>query len=397
MSSHSRRRFLALGAAAGATAAASPALAQILPRPPGQQFGRQIIIGVCAPLTGDAATLGNQVVNGVRQAVYEANRMIGNLDRSFGMRSFDDQNTIVGGVMSAQFAGDDPGIIATVGNLNESVTKAALSQYANAKMPLIIPASSADSLTAQGYRNVFRLPTKDSSEGQLFAHHLATSSARPARAIALTQDGDYGRAVALAFVQQLGAERVQADTITFALSNPPLADIAKNILATPVDYVFLAGNTGSMGPLLPVLRAAGYKGAFGASQGFYNSQTLTDYAREFGNGWISTSMPPLERVQAVNDYLSELRANYGAVTPLVAFGFAAAQLVVDAIRRTGAADRLSLLRAFANGQSYETLVGTFGFNLVGDPIDPNLYFYAIRDGRFTYVNAAHASSFLISP
>lgn len=396
MRSQSRRRFLALSAAAGATAASSPALAQILPRPPGQQFGRQIIIGVCAPLTGDASTLGNQVVNGVRQAVYEANRMIGNLDRSFGMRSFDDQNTIVGGIMSAQFAGDDPGIIATVGNLNESITKAALSQYANAKMPLIIPASSADSLTAQRYRNVFRLPTKDSSEGQLFARHLATSPARPKRAVALTQDGDYGRDVARAFVQQLGAERIQADTITFALSNPPLADVANKILAAQVDYVFLAGNTSSMGPLLPVLRAAGFKGAVGASQGFYNSQTIADYAGDFGNGWISTSMPPLEKVQAVNDYLSDLRGNYGSVTPLVAFGFSAAQLIVDAIRRTGAADRLSLLRAFGTGQTYETLVGTFGFNLAGDPIDPNLYFYSIRDGRFTYVNSAHPSSFLIS-
>ncbi len=353
-----------------------------------------IVIGVCAPLTGERAALGTQLVNGARQAVYEANRMIGNLDRSFGLRTFDDQDTIVGGVMTAQFSGADPSIVATVGHLNESVTNATLSQYANARMPLIVPASSADSITSHGYRNVFRLPTKDSIEGQLFAHFLV-SKQRPVHAVALTQDGDYGRDVARGFVQQMGVEAVRTDSIAFPQSDPPLADIAKKIIAIQADYVFFAGNTDAMGPLLPTLRAAGFTGGIGASQGFYNPQTAQKYAREFGNGLVSTSMPPLDRVQAVNNYLSDLRANYGAVTPVSAFGFSAAQLAIAAVQRTGAIERLSLLRAFANAASYETLVGTFSFSFSGDPADPNLYFYSLVDGGFKYVNSAHSSSFLI--
>ena len=320
--------------------------------------------------------------------------MIGNFDRSFGLRTFDDQNTVVGGVMSSQFSGGDPTILATVGHLSGSVTNTVLPQYANSSMPLIVPASSADVITSHGYRNVFRLPTKDSTEGMLFAHFLAHTY-RPKRAVALTQDGDYGGDVARGFARQMELEKVPTDVLTFAQTKPALADVAQKILATGADYLYLAGNTETMGPLLPVLRGAGFLGTFGASQGFYNPLTIARYSHDLANVLVSSSMPPLDKVQAVNDDLSELRGNYGEVTPLTAFGFAATQLAINAIQRTGAVDRLSLIRALANSASYDTLVGTFNFAFSGDPADPNLYFYSLAGGKFTYVNSAHSSSFLI--
>lgn len=387
---HSRKRFLALGAGAAAAAAASPAAAQIIPN----QFGRQLTIGVVVPMTGPLAAQGNQIINGVRGAIDEANRMIGQLDRSFGMRTFDDENAIATGIMSAQFAGDDPTIVATVGHLSGVVTNAALQQYANAKMPLLVPATSADQITAHGYRNVFRLPTKDSTEGALFAHYVA-GKARPKKAVALTQDGDYGYDVARAFAAQAAAEKIPAELLVFSESHPAYDAVAKKIAGLGADYVYLAGNTAALGPIIPALKAAGYAGKFGASQGFYNAQTLATYGAALGDALVSTSMPPLERVPAAFDYLANLRARYGEVTPLSAFGFAAAQLAINVVKRSGAIDRMSLNRELATGGSYDTIVGTFSFSLAGDPNDPNLYFYSAAGSKFKYAGAAHSSSFLI--
>jgi len=170
--------------------------------------------------------------------------------------------------------------------------------------------------------------------------------------------------------------------------------VAKNVVAANPDYIFLAGATDFMGPRVPALRAAGYKGAFGASQGFYNTQTIQKYARELGDALISTSMPPLDRVPVAFRSLSALRARFAEITPLIAFGYAAAELAIAVSRRTGSADRASLVRALSNG-SYDTLVGSYTFGLNGDPIDANVYFYSIADGRFKYAGAAHSSSFLL--
>ncbi|MFN2527724.1 MAG: branched-chain amino acid ABC transporter substrate-binding protein [Candidatus Baltobacteraceae bacterium] len=391
MNKYSRSRFIALGGAAASAALARPASAQLIP---GTPYQRQIFIAVCAPLSGEKAELGAQLYNGARQAVYEANRTVSQLQAAFGVRSFDDRDSLVGGISAAEFAGDDPTVIATVGHLTESVTLAALPQYANAKMPLIVPASSADAITRRGYRNIFRLPTKDTTEGQLFAQYLQRS-APPKRAVALTQDGDYGPNVAQGFTAQLRVDRIAADTVVLGAVTPDFADAAKSILSSGADYVFLAGNTASLGPGLLALRAAGYKGTFGASQGFYNGDSVQKYSHELGNALVSTSMPPLQKVSAINMDLSDLRASVGEVTPLSAFGFASTQLAINAVRRTGAADRLSLLHALQNAGSYDTLVGSFSFSFTGDPVDPNLYFYSIADGRFKYAGSAHSSSFLI--
>lgn len=386
----SRKRFLALGAGAAAVAAARPARAQFAPN----SMARQAVIGVVVPMTGALAAEGTQIINGVRQAVDEANRTVGQLDRSFSMRTFDDENAIATAIMSAQFAGDDPSIVATVGHLTGVVTNATLQQYANSKMPLIVPASSMDAITGHGYRNVFRLPTKDSTEGVLFAHYLA-GKVRPKKAVALTQDGDYGYEVARAFAAQASLEKIPADLLVFSNDRPAYDAVAKKIIASGADYVFLAGNTTAMGPVISALKAEGYKGGFGASQGFYNAQTVQAYGEALGDALISTSMPPLERVPAAFDYLTNLRARYGEVTPLSAFGFAAAQLAIGVVKRTGAIDRLSILRELGGGSSYDTIVGTFGFALSGDPIDPNLYFYSVAGSKFKFSGAAHSSSFLV--
>lgn len=379
-----RRTFLAATGAAVAGTGVRPAF--------GITFAQQLTIAVVVPLTGPQSGAGLQIVNGVRQAVDEANRLIGRLDRSFAMRAFDDQNSFVGAVMGAQFASADPTVIATVGHLSGSVTTTALQQYANARMPLIVPASSADRITTRGFRNVFRLPTKDSTEGQLFARYIS-AKARPAKAVALAADGDYGSDVAHGFVAQAGTEKFAATTIEFALAKTPFSEVAREVLSSGPDYVFLAGNAGEIGPVAPALRAAGFKGSFGASQGFY-APAAVQYAKDLGNALISTSMPPLDRITSDFQYVGDLSAQYGQITPLLAFGFAAGQIPIAAARRTGVSDRLSLIRALGTGSSYDTLLGTFRFSLTGDPIDPNLYFYTLAGEKFKYVGASHPSSFL---
>ena len=372
------------GGLAAVGAARGIARAQILSRP--------VTIGVAVPLTGPQADFGAMIAGGVRAACDETNRGIGPTGRSFLVRTFDDQNSDALARNAAAFCTADPTISACIGHLGGSVTDHVLQTYANSSLALVVPASSLDSITAHGYRNVFRLPTKDSTEGQLFARFLARTS-KPKLAIALTQDGAYGPAVAQAFVDQAKAEHFSAQPYTFAQSKPDFISVAAKVLAQSPDYVFLAGNSDDMGPVIPALRRAGFTGAFGASQGFYTMGTLQSYAHELRDGYISTSMPPLDRLPNPFGYFADLRREFGTVSPLVAFGFAAAQLVIAAVNR-GGSDRASVVRTIANTGSIQTLVGSFTFSFSGDPFDPNLYFYAIADGKFTYKGAYHPGAFL---
>lgn len=382
-----RKNFLIAGTAAAALGASRPALADI-----GNPFAQQLTIGVSLPLTGDQARAGEQVANGVRAALEETNRTQGPLGRAYGMRTFDDQGELASAIQNVDFATADPSIIAMIGNLGGPITKATLPQYANFQMPLVVPASTYDGITELGYRNVWRLPTKDSVEGRLFARLVESRKLK--LALGVTQDGDYGYDVATSFVAGGRQSHFNADAYVFPIVKPDFTLAAKTIMSKSPDFIYLCGKTKDMGPLIPALRAAGFTGSFGASDGFFNEGTLA-YADSLGDALISSSLPPLDRAPAIFQELSDFRSRYGQIGALGAFGYAAAQVIVQAERRFGAVDRLAMLTALRTGGSYNTLVGSLSFSPTGDPIDPNLYFYSIAGGKFKFSKSARPSGFVL--
>jgi branched-chain amino acid transport system substrate-binding protein len=296
-------------------------------------------------------------------------------------------------ILNVQFAAADSTIVAMIGGFDGSLITASLPNYANAQMPLLIPGSTADAVTGRGYRDVWRLPTKDSMEGQLFARFIE-KRAKPKLAVAVTQDGDYGSDVAQGFLNQARSSGFVVDIYTMPMNKTDYAGAAKNIVQAKPQLVYLCGQTGDMGPLIPALQQAGYKGKFGASQGFYNGATIDKYADAFDGGFISTSFPPLERAPDVANVLNDFRQRY-TVTALSAFSYAAAQIVIAAVRRVGANNRLATLSALQSPTTYNTLVGSFQFGPTGDPNDPIVYFYTVQNGKFKFVAASHPSQFIL--
>lgn len=387
--SMNRRTFLLAGAAA-AGSSAIPLAAQAQFTNPYQQ---QFTIGVNVPLSGESAAAGRQIAAGVQAAIDETNQVGGSFGSAFAMRTFDDMNALAQSIVNVQFASADSTILAMVGGFDGPLITASLTAYDNARMPLLVPGSTTDSITGRGYRNVWRLPTKDSLEGQFAARFIAKRE-KHRLALAVAQTGDYGVEAAQGFVEGAKAAGLSADGYTFPYDKPDYAAAAKAILTKNPDLIFLCGVTKDMGPLIPALRAAGYKGKFGASQGFYNGESLKNYAAEFAGAVISTSFPPLDLAPDVVNTLADFKAR-APVTALSAFAYAAAQIIIGAVRRTGANNRLTAMTALQTPSSYDTLVGRFQFNPTGDPVDPIVYFYTVNDGKFKFIAPSHATPFVL--
>ncbi|HLI95696.1 MAG TPA: ABC transporter substrate-binding protein [Candidatus Baltobacteraceae bacterium] len=383
-----RKGFLLSGAAALAGAAVpSAARAQF------GHFNQQLTIAINVPLSGDRQGMGQEIASGVQGAIDQANLYAGSYSTLFTMRTFDDMDALAQAMVNVQFAASDATVLAVIGGADGKLLTAALPTYANNQMPLLVPGSTADSVTAQGYRNVWRLPTADSQEGQFYARFLAKRKPQPKFALAVTQDGDYGMDVARAFVDQAKSAGMHVDGYHFPIDKPDYARAAKAILTQSPDYILLCGTTDDMGPLIPALRSGGYAGAFGGTEGFYNQTALQKYPDAFAQGFISTSFPPLDRAPDVLGALTNFRTRY-RVTALSAFAYAAAQIVITAAR-TGATNRLTMMSTLQRPTSYNTLVGSFQFLPTGDPVDPNVYFYTIADGKFKFSAPAHATSFVL--
>jgi branched-chain amino acid transport system substrate-binding protein len=387
----SRRAFVASALAAGVSAAApGRALAQAGDVP----LGGTATLAVVAPFTGDSKALGEQLNAGVQGAIDETNLLRTQLDRAFLVRTFDDQGLLASALVNAQFAIDDGNVFCVIGHIGGKITEKALEIYATNHMPVIVPATGYDPITEHQYGNVLRLITKDSTEGRLGARYVQKTIA-PKKVAVLYQDGDYGPDVARGFHNQMLDSKVDSSAIKFPYDKPNFDDVTKAVIGAAPDAVYLAGVAKDMGPVAPLLRAAGFTGRFFASQGFFDRATVTTYKDPLDGIVVSSSMPDLRRAPSVHRLVDDFRLRHGELTPLEAFGYAAAQIAISAIKRAGANDRGTVGRVLGFQQSYDTLVGPFRFNDDGDPQDPNLYFYTAKDGGFKYTASAVPTPFIL--
>ena len=354
-----------------------------------------ISIAVVVPLSGPARALGNEVLKGAQGAVDEINNYVvsNSLAQSWSIRSFDDQNTVADAILQAQFATGDSSVIAAIGHLSGDTTVHAVPTYGNAQCALIVPVSTDDRVTNTTYRTIFRLPTKDSSEGLIFGRVVAKQY-HPKTPYILVQDADYGADVANGFIQSMNEAKTVTPYQQFSYSKPDFGAIADKAIAANPDFIFLAGTVGDMGGVVPVLRAKNYTGPIGASQGFFDPGTIKLGAAA-NDMMISTSMPYLPFAPIALRFLNDYQAHAGQLTPAAAFGYAAVQVIVNTVSRAGSNARNTLLQALHSGIPTETIAGSFAFDAFGDPIDPQLYFYTVRDGKFAYLHQAHPSAFMI--
>ncbi len=384
-----RSAFVAAAGGAVASALAAPARAQYN----NPAFLQQVTIGVNVTLSGPLEKYGTEVVRGVQAAVDETNRFTAPISRVWGMRAYDDRNDVALAATNASVAAADSTVIGIVGNLTAPMTLAALSRYANVNFALVVPTVTADAVTNRNYHNVFRLPAKDSTSGRLFASTVLPEK-RGVSALAVSLDGDYGYDVARGFVQEAKSERHDADVLLFPVKGFDPAQAARTVLQHSPGYVFLCGTTAGLGPLAEALRLAGYRGDFGASDGFYNGDTLATYSKTLDGAYVASSLPPLERIPSAVGLLTDFQREVGPITAFSAYGYAAAQVLISASRRSAAYTRVSLLSSMQRSPTITTLVGQYNFNVFGDPLIPNIYVYTVSGGGFKFARPAVRNGFI---
>jgi branched-chain amino acid transport system substrate-binding protein len=385
------KRSTFLGAlAAAATTARAGAQVPLRPGPP----ARQLTIAVNVPLSGVYAEYGNQVVQGVKAAIDEQNILANLSQLVYGIRPLDDQNSPSVSMGNVSIAAADSTIIGIVGNLTATVTLETLTQYANQSFAVVVPGVTAQAITARGYHNVYRLPTRDDVAGRLFASTIFRKQPSTL-ALAVTLDADYGPDVARGFVQQVHADRRQVDLVTLPSDAFDPSDAAKSIVARSPDFLFLCGKVSELGPLVSALSANGYNGAYGLSDGFYTQDTLDKYGSLLGHAIVYTAFPPLGRATGIFQQLNDLHREVDGITMLVAFGYAAAQIIVQAAGRTNATTRYQLLTAMQMSGGFNTLVGPYTFDRNGDPLIPNLYFFKVSGTSFDYIEPAVRNGYIV--
>lgn len=341
-----------------------------------------IKIGFGGPLTGDQGFLGKTWMNGVQLAINEANAAGGVLGAKLELVPLDDQADPKQGTVVAQRHADDKSIVAVVAHFNSGVTIPTLPIYNKARL-LQVTNSSNPKITQQGFDTILRPIANDFMQGGLPAEYAAkTLNAKKAAAIHDKQA--FGQGVSEVFqakIKELGGTITSVNGV--GATDTDFSAVVTKIKNENPDVVHFGGLHVAGGLILKQMRALGMKQTFFGADPLYEPDFPKVAGPENAEGAIiSFQVPPYDS----NDKLKKFAADYKKTFnedpgPYSGNGYIEGQIVVNAIKAAGKADREAIVKA-ARNTKFESLYGPVEFDETGELKQPAIFLYVVKSSKF---------------
>ncbi|MBE2242679.1 MAG: branched-chain amino acid ABC transporter substrate-binding protein [Burkholderiaceae bacterium] len=340
-----------------------------------------IVIGVAGPMSGQYASGGEQMRNGVEAAVANINAAGGVLGQKLKVEVGDDVCDPKQAVAVAN-AMVNKKVSAIVGHYCSSSTIPASEVYNEAQTP-IITISTNGKVTDRGLKNIFRLTGRDDQEGAVAAEYIAKKF--PGKKVAVVDDKSaFGKG--------------QADVVTKVLAdNKVVPALRESITAGEKDYTALISKLKAGG--VDVLFYGGYYTELGlilrqAAQGGLklqvmsgNTSTSNELAAAAGpalEGTLFTFYPDPRKDPASAAVVKQFRESKIEPEGYVLFCYAAVQVYAQAVQKAGNLKYDDVQKALAGG-SFNTVLGKVEFDAKGDPKKPGFIVYQWKGGQYDVV------------
>lgn len=329
---------------------------------------------VAAPMTGDMGGEGQGLERSVRMAIEDEAAETGLPPVELVV--LDDRADPFEAAAAARRAVDDPAVFAVIGHLTSGCAIEASRVYALAPLAMITPSATATQLTAQqdapgwgGERVVFRLPPSDDVQGE-YAADYAVRRLSLKRFVLVHDRTPYGLGLAEAFRGSL--ERKGGKALSFepvSRGDKDFSAAVAVIAAERPEAIFFGGLYMEAGLLLKQLRAAGWRGTFLSGDGAKNPELFATAGPAVDGAYFSVGGVPVESLPSASDFVERYQKLYAGAEPRTFdhYGYVAARVALDALRKAGGPDRRKVLEA-VRGTSRRTMVGNIVFDSKGDTL-----------------------------
>jgi len=342
-------------------------------------------IGVFGPLTGDAAAMGVSLKEAIDLAVKEKNAAGGLLGQPIELIYADDAGKPEEAVNVAKRLISRDGAIIAIGSISSPASLAASQVTRQLETPQIVIAGTAQKITTQGNKWVFRSPVPDTklvADLVEFIHEKFPSYKKFAF---LYVNDDFGRGGFEAF--KLAGAKYGFEIV---------AD--ERYARGDIDFTAQLGRIKASGAQALVEWSRYTEGALVAKQFAQSGLTLP----RFGSDGIATpkylelggaavdgvyftshfSVATAADFPAAKTFIEKYKAAYGRnPDSYAAEAYDAATLAIMAIEKAGKADKTAVRDALAT-LSFESVRGPFKFDEKGDPLLAT-HVVLIKDGKET--------------
>ncbi|WP_088347790.1 MULTISPECIES: branched-chain amino acid ABC transporter substrate-binding protein [Rhodomicrobium] len=343
------------------------------------------MIGAAGPVTGQLASLGEQSLAGVRQAVADINERGGLLGQKLELVVGDDacdpkQAVAVANLMVSKR------VAFVAGHLCSGASIPAAAVYAEEGVVMISPASTSPALTETGSSLIFRVCGRDDRQGAIAGAFLAERFA--GRPIAILHDrSTYGKGLADAARETLhkaGGREAIYEAIT--PGEKDFAALVAKLKQTGIAAVFLGGYHTEAGLILRQMREQQLEAALVGGDSLVVREFWSIAGEAAENAYFSFVADP-RRSPAAAAVLARFASAGVAADGYVLYSYAAVEAWALAAAKAGTTDPAAVARVL-HGESFATVIGTLRFDAKGDVDLPAFAIYRWSKGDYAQIDAA---------
>jgi branched-chain amino acid transport system substrate-binding protein len=347
----------------------------------------EVVVGLAAPLTGDQAYIGVGVMQGAQMAVEDANirgPVFGNTRLRF--EALDDQHNPTQAVLVANKFIANPDVLGVVGHFNSSCSKAASAIYHEGRLVQISPASTNPEISRQGFDTFFRVCATDEVQAPAAAV-FARNDLNVTRIAVLDDQTTYGRGLAEKFeakFKALGGQVLRHDGIT--QGEKDFMPLLTKIKSVDPELVFFGGIYPEMALLLKQAKRIGLNALWMGGDGIFESSLAQLAGPDIAEGVYATMLgiDPHE-VPGAKDFVTRYEARHGEIGSFSAYGYEAANVLIEAMRRAGKKDREAVLAQMHALKDFPGILGPVNFDERGDALGKSVGIFQMKNGKFKFI------------
>ena len=349
--------------------------------------GNEILVGHFASMTGDTSTFGTETDRGIRLAMEELNAAGGVLGKQFRVQTQDDASKVEEAVTVVTGFANNPDMVAVLGEVASSRSKAAAPVLQAAQIPMVSPSSTNPDVTKVG-DYIFRVCFIDPFQGYVMAKFAREQLKMDRVAILRDQKNDYSVGLANVFndeFKKMGGTIV-AD-VSYKEGDSDFRSQLAQVKPQRPQALYVPGYYGEVGTIARQARELGMNVPLMGGDGWDSPQLVAGAGgpgKALEGAYFSNHYSKDDKSERVQTFVKTFRAKYGSdPSALAAMGYDAMKLLADAITRAGSPDRKALRDALATTQNFKGVTGDITIDAQRNATKPAVVLQ-IQGNQFVY-------------
>lgn len=348
-------------------------------------------IGLNYELTGQVATYGQGIVEGIEMAFEEINKAEGVLGKQIEAVKVDNKSDNTEAASVATRLATKDKVVLMLGPATSGNTKAASPIAVQNKVPLVSASATADDVTVDKNGKVreyvFKTCFSDSFQGVIMANFAYNDLSSKKAAMLVDATSDYSKGLAKSFketYEKLGGSVATEEA--YKAKDTDFKAVLTNLKAANPDVLFIPGYYEEVGLIVKQARELGFNVPVLGGDG-YDSPKLLEIAGKdalnkvyFTNHYSSKDTTP-----EVTKFREAFKAKYNKEPDAFnALGYDLAYFAADAVTRAGKADAEAIKNALAATKDFNAITGKFSIDENHNPVK-SITVLEVKDGDFSFV------------